>query len=132
MKSRLLSAFSFFCIFFSKCAAFSSDTTSNVLLYLSSKESKLLSLQNIPFFSKSEGFHFFGVDQYGKLYDKIAFKSTYAPGRDALYQGGGALAYYLNPYLYLKTGPSYSCDIGIQRKWKWALQLSYEIPFAKL
>ena len=51
-------------------------------------------------------------------------------GRDMLYQGGGALAYYLNPNIYIKTGPSWCRDIGIEKKWKWAMQLSYEIPFS--
>lgn len=120
MKKRFLSCFGFICILFSKCIAFDG--------FLSFKESKLMSLQDISF-GKSPA-KFSAVDKNGKPYKKIALFSTYATGRDMLYQGGGALAYYLNPNIYIKTGPSWCRDIGIDKKWKWAMQLSYEIPFS--
>ncbi len=126
MKSCFLSCFGFICLFFSKCAAFSSETTNDFISYLSVRETKLLSIQDFPFIEIAKQSSI--ISQI--VNDKFVFLSSYAPGRDALYQGGGALAYYLTSHVYIKTGPSYSRDIGIGRKWKWAMQLSYEIPFA--
>lgn len=115
-----LKCFGFICLLFSRCAAFDFN--------LSFKESKLMSMHDISF-GKSPS-KFSTVDKNGKPYEKLTFLSTYATGRDMLYQGGGALAYYLNPNIYIKTGPSWCRDIGIDKKWKWAMQLELQIPFS--
>lgn len=118
MMKCFFSCFGFICLLYSKCAAFSAETTNNFLFYLTSQETKLLSIQELSVIKTT-------IEK-----SKFVFLSTYAPGRDALYQGGGALAYYLSPGWCVKTGPSFSRDIGIGKKWKWAMQLNYEIPFA--
>lgn len=129
MKKLFLSCFGFACLLFSK--AFTTEPSDNLLFYLSFKESKILSLHEISFAKESPKlFKKYAIDKDGKEYLKFAFYSSYSVGRDVLNRGGGALAYYWNPNISVKAGPSWCRDIGINKKWKWAMQLNYEIPFA--
>lgn len=66
-------------------------------------------------------------DGFGHKYKRFVFCGPYSKSKERLNQGGGAVSYYWNSFLSVKTGPSYAKGLGIEKLWKWSLQMSCEI-----
>ncbi len=134
MISSFTGSLSIVLLFLIKCGSLCADTSVKLLNHLTYSETKILSVLNIDSPSETESkVSFFdqrGYDDKGNSYKKYILCTSYAP-EDKLYQGGGALAYYLSPIISVKTGPSWCPDLGINKKWKWACQLNFEFPFSR-
>jgi hypothetical protein len=63
----------------------------------------------------------------GKTYDKWLFIADYASGKNAIGGGGAALQYYFTPKINMETGPVIFNDRKINGRWKWSLQLNFDI-----
>jgi hypothetical protein len=60
-------------------------------------------------------------------YDKWLVLADYASGRNAIGGGGVALQYYFTPKINLKTGPVIFNDREHHSRWKWGVQVDFDL-----
>lgn len=61
-------------------------------------------------------------------YDRWVFLADYCSGKNAIGGGGAALAYYFTPSIYIVSGPAFFNDTSINGRWKWSIQVYFDIP----
>jgi hypothetical protein len=101
--------------------------------FLTKKELVVLSKEATPPdpLPKKESRPYFNnelVDSFNRPYKRFVFKGSYSEGRDPYNEGGGAVCYYYNSYLYFKTGPSYNKINYKEKFWKLNAQVNLEFP----
>ncbi len=68
------------------------------------------------------------VDCLGTEYYKWLLLADYASGKNVIGGGGFALQYNFTPYIYIITGPAWFNDAYFNGKWKWSIQLAFNLP----